>query len=113
MSLSITGARTELGQLLAGQRATGSVHINVAGQQANTLLHDGHAWKDFARTALAGARRAMKADADFLVHASCAFVLGQPTRDPLRSLAETIVECENLVLSGGAELGYGKKSRVS
>jgi nucleoside-diphosphate-sugar epimerase len=100
MTLSITSARTELGQLLAGQRATGSIHINVAGQQANTLLHDGHAWKGFARTALAGARRAMKADADFLVHASCAFVLGQPAKDPLRSLAETILECESLVLSG-------------
>lgn len=100
MSLSITGARTELGQLLARQRATGSVHINVAGQQVNTLLHDGHAWKKFARTALAGARRAMKADADFLVHASFAFVLGQPAKDPLRSLAAAILECEHLVLSG-------------
>jgi len=111
MSLSITGSRSELGLLLSKQRATGSVHINIAGQQANTLLHDGHAWKGFARTALAGARRAMKADAEFLVHASFAFVLGRPPKDPLRSLAETIVECENLVLSGSqpacvVRLGY-------
>lgn len=118
MSLSITGARSELGRILSRQRATGSVHINIAGQQANTLLHDGHAWKEFARTALAGARRAMKADANFLVHASFAFVHGRPPKDPLRSIAETIVECESLVLSGSlpacvVRLGYlyGPESR--
>ena len=118
MSLSITGARSELGRILSRQRATGSAHINIAGQQANTLLHDGHAWKEFARTALAGARRAIKVDADILVHASFAFVLGHPPKDPLRSIAETIVECENLVLSGSlpacvVRLGYlyGPESR--
>jgi nucleoside-diphosphate-sugar epimerase len=99
MSLSITGQRCELGRLLTQQTARGRVHINVAGQQANTLLHDGHAWKDFARAALAGARRALRTDANMLVHASFAFVLGRPQRDPLRSLAETILECEQLVLS--------------
>ena len=118
MSLSITGAQSELGRILSRQRPTGTAHINIAGQQANTLLHDGHAWKGFARTALAGARRAMKADADFLVHASFAFVLGRPPKDPLRSIAETIVEIENLVLSGSlpacvVRLGYlyGPQSR--
>jgi len=118
MSLSITGARSEVGRILSRQRATGSVHINIAGQQANTLLHDGHAWKEFARTALVGARRAVKVDADFLVHASFAFVLGRPAKDPLRSITETIVECENLVLSGSlpacvVRLGYlyGPESR--
>jgi hypothetical protein len=100
MSLSITGARSELGRILARQRVAGRVHINIAGQQANTLLHDGHAWKQFARSALAGARRASKVDPDFVVHASFAFVLGHPRKDPLRSIAETIIECENLVLSG-------------
>ena len=52
MSLSITGIRSELGQVLAGTARPGAaatVHFNLAGQQANTLLHDGHAWKDFAR----------------------------------------------------------------
>jgi nucleoside-diphosphate-sugar epimerase len=100
MSLSITGAGSELGRLLLKQRAKGKVHINVAGQHANTLLHDGHAWKGFARAALAGARRALRADADMFVHASFAFVLGQPQEDPLRSMAEAIIECERLVLSG-------------
>jgi nucleoside-diphosphate-sugar epimerase len=99
MTVTITGARSELGRLLAGRRASGKVHINIAGQQANTLLHDGHAWKGFARTALAGVRRALRTDADFLVHASFAFVLGNPKDRPLRSLAETIVECEDLALS--------------
>jgi hypothetical protein len=32
------------------------------------------------------------------VHASCAFVLGEPKRDPLRSLAQAVRECERLVL---------------
>jgi nucleoside-diphosphate-sugar epimerase len=98
MTLSITGQRSELGRLLAQQKVRGKVHINVAGQQANTLLHDGHAWKDFARTALAGARRAARTDdVRMLVHASFAFVLGRPQRDPLRSLAEIILECEEVI----------------
>jgi nucleoside-diphosphate-sugar epimerase len=118
MSLSITGARSELGRLLSQQQAKGKVHINIAGQQANTLLHDGHAWKGFAETALAGARRALRTDADMLVHASFAFVLGEPQKDPLRSIAATIAECERLALSGPVpacvvRLGYlyGPESR--
>jgi nucleoside-diphosphate-sugar epimerase len=107
----VTGARSELGRLLLQRRAPGRVHVNVAGQQANTLLHDGHAWEGFARAALAGVRRALRADAGMLVHASFAFVLGRPQQDPLRSLAETILECEQIVLSGPApacvvRLGY-------
>ena len=86
MTLTITGARSELGALLAQRRVRSNLHINVAGQQANTLLHDGHAWKDFQRTALAGVRRAARADASMLVHASFAFVITEPARDPLRSL---------------------------
>ena len=97
---SITGARSELGRLLGQRRATGNVHINVAGQRANTLLHDGHAWQGFSHTALAGVRRALRTEASMLVHASFAFVLGQPEKDPLRSIAETILECERLALSG-------------
>ncbi len=84
------------------------MHINVAGQQANTLLHDGHAWKDFARTALAGTRRATRhAQADgatMLVHASFAFVhaveRGATVDQPLRSWVDAIRECEALALSG-------------
>jgi nucleoside-diphosphate-sugar epimerase len=100
MSLALTGARSEFGRLLAQQRTAGNVHINVAGQHANTLLHDGHAWKDFERTALSGVRRATRTDAKMLVHASFAFVLGEPRQDPLRSLAQVILECERLVLAG-------------
>jgi len=122
MSLSITGSRSELGRLLArspSATANRNIHINVSGQQANTLLHDGHAWKDFARIALAGTRRAMRATrtdgAPILVHASFAFVSavtrGSNLKDPLRSLVETILECEELVLSGSVpacvvRLGY-------
>ena len=114
----ITGERSELGRLLSRQRAPAKVHVNIAGQQANTLLHDGHAWQGYSRTALAGVRRALKSDASMLVHASCAFVLGRPKQDPLRSIAETILECENLALSGPipacvVRLGYlyGPESR--
>ena len=119
MSVSITGGRSELGRLLARQRAPHKTHFNVAGQHANTLLHDGHAWKEFPRVALAGVRRAARApDADLLVHASFAFVLGRPEQDPLRSIVETILECERLALSGPmpacvVRLGYlyGPESR--
>lgn len=109
--LTITGVRSELGRLLSAANTKQKIHINVAGQQANTLLHDGHAWKGFERTALAGARRALRTDADMLVHASFAFVLGGPKKDPLRSLAAIIDECEQMVLAGAApacvvRLGY-------
>jgi nucleoside-diphosphate-sugar epimerase len=111
MSLSITGTRSELGSVLARRRGASDparVHINVAGQQANTLLHDGHAWKNFARTAVAGTRRAMRSaradGAPMLVQASFAFVHavehGVSLTDPLRSSVDAILECEALALSG-------------
>ncbi len=111
MSASITGARSELGGILARQRALGAtenVHFSLAGQQANSLLHDGHAWKDFAHTALAGTRRAMRSaragGAPMLVHASFAFVhaveQGARLTEPLRSSVEAILACEALALSG-------------
>jgi len=100
VSLAIIGGRSELGRALAHRHAAGKALVNVAGQDANTLLHDGHAWEGFARRALAGVRRALRVDAPFIVHASFAFVLGRPRADPLRSIAATILECEQLVLSG-------------
>ncbi len=111
MHASITGARSELGRVLARRRmpvrAAGS-HCNVAGQHANTLLHDGHAWKDYAPVALAGVRRALRAAeaerASILVHASFAFVRsaeqGDRLPEPLRAAAAVILECENLALTG-------------
>jgi nucleoside-diphosphate-sugar epimerase len=118
MGIAIVGGRTELGRLLARRRAAGRTVINVAGQDANTLLHDGHAWQGFERAALAGVRRLLRADAPFVVHASFAFVLGRPRADPLRSIAATILECERLVLAGPrpacvVRLGYlyGPESR--
>ena len=110
MNVTITGSRTELGAILARQRApsaTGNIHINVAGQQANSLLHDGHAWEDFARIALAGTRRAIRSartdGASMLVHASFAFVhaveRGAHLAEPLRSSVDVILECEERILS--------------
>lgn len=111
MSGALTGARCELGRLLARRGVPRGVHVNVAGQAANTLLHDGHAWRGFARSALAGVRRALRAEADILVHASFALALGRPSADPLRSIVATILECEHLALSGPSRacvvrLGY-------
>lgn len=111
VSVSITGLRSELGGIVARQpvpAAAAGVHINLAGQQANTLLHDGHAWVDFASTARGGVRRAMHAaqvaGAPMLVHASFAFVQaveqGGRLDKPLRSAVEAILECEAMALSG-------------
>jgi nucleoside-diphosphate-sugar epimerase len=110
MKMSITGARSELGGILARRAASDAenLHINVTGQQANSLLHDGHSWKDYSRTALAGTRRAMRlaqaGGAPILIHASFAFVLaverGASLTEPLRSSVEAILECEALALSG-------------
>jgi len=122
VSATITGVRSELGGILASRLpANGKtgVHINVAGQQANTLLHDGHAWKDFARTTVAATRRALRSSqtdgASILVHASFAFVhaveRGAVLKDPLRSAVDAILECEALALSASGpacvvRLGY-------
>lgn len=111
MKLSLTGSRSELGRALAQHSKPGAaapVHINVAGQQANTLLHDGHAWEGFARKTLAGTRRALRTaeaeGAQMLVHASFAFVhaveRGAKLEDPLRSAVAAILECEALALGG-------------
>ncbi len=108
---TITGARTELGRLMQTQRVEGRVHFNLALQHANTLLHDGHAWADFAKSALGDTRRALRSGADLLVHASCSFIRVEPPLDPLRSIAQTIAECEHMVLARSApacvvRLGY-------
>lgn len=113
MALSLTGVRSELGQVLAAlpMPAAGphaAVHINLAGQQANTLLHDGHAWQDFPRLLLAGTRRALHsasaAGAASFVHASFAFVRaveqGARLDEPLASCVAAILQAEALVLSG-------------
>ena len=122
MPLSITGARSELGGVLqrhSPRRQVVAAHINLAGQQANTLLHDGHAWKDFPRSMLSATRRAMRTakatDASIFVHASFAFVRaverGVPLGEPLRSCVDAILECEALVLASAlpacvVRLGY-------
>lgn len=80
----------------------------MSGQEANTLLHDGHAWKDFPRTLLSATRRALRtaraADSSLFVHASFAFVRaverGAQLDAPLQSCADAILECEALVLAG-------------
>ena len=71
-------------------------------------MHDGHAWKEFPRTAPAATRRAIQAantaDATLLVHASFAFVhaveRGARIDEPLRSCVDAILECEAIALSG-------------
>jgi nucleoside-diphosphate-sugar epimerase len=122
MPLAITGVRSELGQVLQSIPAderTRAAHFSLSGQQANTLLHDGHAWKDFRRLALAATRRALRAAEDahaaVLVHASFAFLhgvdAGSALDQPLSAHVDTIRECETLVLDCGVpacvvRLGY-------
>lgn len=111
MSVSITGVRSELGRVVARNRATSTrdnFHIDISGQRANSLLHDGHAWNGFGRAALAGTRRAMDAartgGASMFVHASFAFVHavedGADLAPSLRPMVDAILECEALALSG-------------
>jgi nucleoside-diphosphate-sugar epimerase len=111
MNTAITGLHSELGAILAQRVAAGAiqkVHFNVVGQQANSLLHDGHAWEDFPHKVLAGTRRALQAahaaKAQVLVHASFAFVhafdQGARLREPLRASVQALLACEKLVLSG-------------
>ncbi len=123
MTVSITGARLELGGVLlqvASRTRGAAVHINIAGQQANTLLHDGHAWKDFPRAMRGATRRALRAarvaEASMFVHASFAFVRAieggaHPIGAPLQSCVDAILECEALVQASGlpacvVRLGY-------
>jgi nucleoside-diphosphate-sugar epimerase len=122
MKLSITGARSELGSVLASASGRGphaAVHVNVAGQQANTLLHDGHAWADFARTLPSTTRRALRAataaGATRFIHASFAFVRavehGTRLEQPLQSCVAAILESEAIVLASAlpacvVRLGY-------
>ena len=109
MTLSITGVQLELGGVLkrTSSRIQGvSAHINLFGQQANTLLHDGHAWKDFPRTMRSATQRALRAagaaNTSMFVHASFAFVRAvegsAAIRQPLQSCIDAILECEALVL---------------
>jgi nucleoside-diphosphate-sugar epimerase len=108
---SISGVRLELGRILAqcpSIRRKGLVHFNLSGQRANSLLHDGHAWKEFSKTAPAATRRAIQAaiaaDATLFVHASFAFVhaveRGAMVDEPLRSCVDAILECEAMASSG-------------
>ena len=110
IKVSISGARSELGYVLrqlSPPRGNRSVQLNLTTQHPNTLLHDGHAWEKFARTAPAATRAAIRAArtgrARLLVHASFAFVhaveRGAELDPPLRSCADAILECEALVLS--------------
>lgn len=111
MNLAITGARLELGAVLKRHSLPSqgdAVHFNLSGQKANTLLHDGHAWKDFPRKILSATRRSLRAaattDASMFVHASFAFVRaverGAQLSQPLQSCVDAILECETLVLTG-------------
>jgi nucleoside-diphosphate-sugar epimerase len=109
MNVSITGARQELGGVLArlsARRRGDPVHVNLCGQRANTLLHDGHAWNGFPRAMLSATARSLRtasrAGASMFVHASFAFVRaverGAQLDEPLRSCADAILESEARVL---------------
>ncbi len=122
MTLSISGARLELGAVLkqlVGRSQSDAAHINLCGQQANTLLHDGHAWRDFIATMPGATRRALRvartANATMFVHASFAFVdaaeRGTTLPEPLQSCVDAILESEAMVRAAAlpacvVRLGY-------
>ena len=104
----------------AGSTPAGSgrtlVHVGL--QQANSLLHDGHAWwRRGPSQVVASTRRALTEAAErragFVVHASWAILQVDPSAagDRLRPFMEAALEAEQLVLGGDrpacvVRLGY-------
>src|SRR5581483_7640725 len=116
----------ELAEQVAGtpEPEDGAPFVNLALQAANTLLHDGHAWKRLdPDEILASTRRAVEdRQSPFLVHASCAFLGaveegGRPGRR-LKPIVDSLRQAEAMVLESGrpacvVRLGYhyGPRSR--
>lgn len=125
MRLLVTAPRSELGRALSAARRGEAnrgevVAVNLALQEPNTLLHDGHAWwGDPAEHILALTRRALTSarrhEAAFIVHASYAFLQGAEggsrVGDRMRPIVDAARQAEELVLDGDVpgcvvRLGY-------
>jgi hypothetical protein len=125
----LTAPRSELGRVVArhlahtarpAARPAATVLVNLAAQAPNTLLHDGHAWQRLTPRQLVAQTRRMLADpvsrdADYIVHASYAFLDavddGAVVGDRLRPIVAAAREAEAMVLDSGrracvVRLGY-------
>ncbi len=99
---------TAIRELLQSRPSPGGgprVLINVAGQPANSLLHDGQAWKRYPPSRLIGdAEAALRsaARADFVVHAGFHFAgardAGLEVADSLAATVEGALAAEQVVL---------------
>ncbi|MHB8510374.1 MAG: NAD-dependent epimerase/dehydratase family protein [Candidatus Dormibacteria bacterium] len=126
MRIEANHRELELGAVvsdLLGDDVAGSgdlVLLNLGLQAPNTLLHDGHAFKDFPRRAADQARavveQARKRKAAFIVHASFGGLLRaadheRRLRSPLLEVVDAAVRAEEIVLECGipaavVRLGY-------
>lgn len=84
--------------------------VNLALEPANSLLHDGHRWERLSAARIVSQTRRLLAsrghrDADFLVHASYAFIRAAQQSakvgDRIRPIVEAALEAEALVLDSG------------
>ncbi|MFN8132163.1 MAG: hypothetical protein U0R70_11510 [Solirubrobacteraceae bacterium] len=110
--VTVTAPRSELGRVVAraladgpAEPGSGDVLVSLDSQPPNTLLHDGHAWKDHGPARiLADARAALAQDSEFVVHASYAFLRavdeGAQPGDRLVPIVDAAREAEELVLGG-------------
>lgn len=125
MSIVVTAAGSELGRVVtralhSEQPGEDTILINLMLQPPNTLLHDGHAWKRLRAAQIVARTKELLADpayadADFIVHASYAFIRaadeGAKVGDKLQPIVEAARAAEELVLSDGrpacvVRLGY-------
>jgi hypothetical protein len=132
MPIIVTALNSELGRVVTRtlhveQPADDTVLLNLTLQTPNTLLHDGHAWKRYRPAQIIARTKAVLADpdhakADFIVHASYAFISaaehGAAVGDKLQPIVEAARTAEELVLADPrpacvVRLGYvyGPESR--
>src|SRR5205807_8965605 len=119
VQVRLTAPRSELGRVVArhlahtakpAARPGATVLVNLAAQAPNTLLHDGHAWRRLTPRQLVAQTRRMLADpanrdADYIVHASYAFLDavddGAAVGDRLVPIVAAAREAEAMVLGSG------------
>jgi hypothetical protein len=117
MEVVISAPGSELGRVVRAavadlpvSRRAQSEHvlINLLAQPPNTLLHDGHGWKQYRPAKIVGDTRRLLADprhrgCDLIIHASYAFLRavesGATPGARLRPIVEAALEAEELVLA--------------
>jgi len=132
MPIIVTAPGGELGRVVmralrSEQAGDDTVLLNLMLQAPNTLLHDGHEWKRLQPAQIVARTKEFLSDpehagADFIVHASYAFLRaadqGAKVGEKLQSIVEAARAAEDLVLADSrpacvVRLGYlyGPESR--